>query len=95
MAGMEGFEPSRDGAKTRCLTAWLHPSKRRDVHRPFQSLSRSFRLGPVSEKSENARAAAAHGCGAGTVVKQQFLDVAQAWIAPEHNGLKVVDELDR
>lgn len=27
MAGVEGFEPSHDGIKTRCLTAWLHPSK--------------------------------------------------------------------
>lgn len=26
MAGVEGFEPSHDGIKTRCLTAWLHPS---------------------------------------------------------------------
>ena len=23
MAGLEGFEPSRDGAKIHCLTAWL------------------------------------------------------------------------
>lgn len=26
MAGVAGFEPARDGIKTRCLTAWLHPS---------------------------------------------------------------------
>lgn len=25
MAGMAGFEPTHDGIKTRCLTAWLHP----------------------------------------------------------------------
>lgn len=25
MAGVEGFEPSHGGTKTRCLTAWLHP----------------------------------------------------------------------
>ncbi|CAI27449.1 hypothetical protein EHRUM1_09620 [Ehrlichia ruminantium] len=25
MAGMEGFEPSNDGIKNRCLTTWLHP----------------------------------------------------------------------
>lgn len=24
---MEGFEPSYDGIKTRCLTAWLRPSE--------------------------------------------------------------------
>lgn len=27
MAGAEGFEPSHDGIKTRCLTAWLRPSR--------------------------------------------------------------------
>ena len=26
MAGVGGFEPPRDGIKTRCLTAWLYPS---------------------------------------------------------------------
>lgn len=25
MAGVEGFEPSHDGTRTRCLTTWLHP----------------------------------------------------------------------
>jgi hypothetical protein len=25
MAGVAGFEPTHDGIKTRCLTAWLHP----------------------------------------------------------------------
>ncbi len=25
MAGMAGFEPTNDGVKVRCLTAWLHP----------------------------------------------------------------------
>ena len=25
MAGIEGFEPSNDGVKVRCLTAWLYP----------------------------------------------------------------------
>lgn len=27
MVGVEGFEPSRHGTKTHCLTTWLHPSK--------------------------------------------------------------------
>ena len=27
MAGAAGFEPARDGIKTRCLTAWLRPNK--------------------------------------------------------------------
>ena len=26
MAGMVGFEPTNDGVKVRCLTAWLHPN---------------------------------------------------------------------
>ena len=26
MAGMVGIEPTNDGVKVRCLTAWLHPS---------------------------------------------------------------------
>ena len=26
VAGVEGFEPSHHGIKTRCLTAWLHPN---------------------------------------------------------------------
>ena len=25
LAGVAGFEPTHDGIKTRCLTAWLHP----------------------------------------------------------------------
>jgi hypothetical protein len=25
MAGVAGFEPTNDGIKTRCLTAWLYP----------------------------------------------------------------------
>ena len=27
MAGAGGFEPTHDGIKTRCLTAWLRPNK--------------------------------------------------------------------
>ena len=26
VAGMAGFEPTGDGVKVRCLTAWLHPN---------------------------------------------------------------------
>ena len=26
MAGIAGFEPTSDGVKVRCLTAWLYPS---------------------------------------------------------------------
>ncbi len=26
MAGMAGFEPTHDGVKVRCLTAWRHPN---------------------------------------------------------------------
>ena len=28
MVGMAGFEPTHAGIKTRCLTAWLHPSEK-------------------------------------------------------------------
>ena len=28
MAGVAGFEPAHAGIKTRCLTAWRHPSNR-------------------------------------------------------------------
>ena len=31
MAGVAGFEPTNDGVKVRCLTAWLYPSKREMV----------------------------------------------------------------
>ena len=27
MAGTEGFEPTRGGIKTRCLTTWLRPNR--------------------------------------------------------------------
>lgn len=27
MAGVAGFEPTDDGIKNRCLTAWRHPNK--------------------------------------------------------------------
>ena len=30
MAGMAGFEPANDGVKVRCLTAWLHPNKKKN-----------------------------------------------------------------
>ena len=26
MAGIAGFEPTHDGVKVRCLTAWRHPN---------------------------------------------------------------------
>ena len=26
MAGLAGFEPTHDGVKVRCLTAWLQPN---------------------------------------------------------------------
>jgi len=26
LAGVAGFEPTHDGIKTRCLTAWLYPN---------------------------------------------------------------------
>ena len=29
VAGVAGFEPTRDDAKNRCLTTWLHPKKER------------------------------------------------------------------
>ncbi len=28
MVGTEGFEPTHDGIKTRCLTTWLRPNMR-------------------------------------------------------------------
>ena len=28
MAGLAGFEPTSDGVKVRCLTAWLYPKKK-------------------------------------------------------------------
>ncbi len=28
MAGTEGFEPTDDGIKTRCLTTWLRPNEK-------------------------------------------------------------------
>ena len=27
MAGVAGFEPTNDGVKVRCLTAWLYPNQ--------------------------------------------------------------------
>lgn len=35
VAGVEGFEPPNGGIKTRCLTAWRHPS---DVYRAIAAL---------------------------------------------------------
>src|SRR5690625_6141236 len=40
MAGAEGFEPSHDGIKTRCLTAWLRPSR----FGPLRSEEHTFEL---------------------------------------------------
>src|SRR5690554_3007695 len=31
MAGVPGFEPGNGGIKTRCLTAWLYPSRGTDL----------------------------------------------------------------
>ena len=28
LAGIAGFEPTSDGVKVRCLTAWLYPKKK-------------------------------------------------------------------
>ena len=30
LVGTEGFEPTHDGIKTRCLTTWLRPNNKRD-----------------------------------------------------------------
>jgi hypothetical protein len=44
MAGVAGFEPTHDGVKVRCLTAWLHPNGKDYTTFP-RSLSRVFILG--------------------------------------------------
>src|SRR6187401_725087 len=47
LAGVEGFEPPNGGIKTRCLTAWRHPS-----------VIVSERLRPASPRAARARAGA-------------------------------------
>ena len=37
MAGMAGFEPTDNGVKVRCLTAWRHPNMRRRMKRNHQT----------------------------------------------------------
>ncbi len=39
LIGVEGFEPPIHGTKNRCLTAWLHPSKKPPSYAPFDFLS--------------------------------------------------------
>ena len=39
LAGVEGFEPSHDGIKTRCLTAWLHPNNVNFLSAMFYGIS--------------------------------------------------------
>src|SRR5580658_7688871 len=36
VAGVEGFEPSYDGIKTRCLTTWRHPNDSNQQSVQFQ-----------------------------------------------------------
>ena len=42
MAGVEGFEPSNGGIKSRCLTAWLHPNKLAFIIYPQLNLHISY-----------------------------------------------------
>ena len=39
LAGVEGFEPSHGGIKTRCLTAWLHPNNVNFLSAMFYGMS--------------------------------------------------------
>lgn len=39
MAGMVGFEPTNDGFRVRCLTAWLHPK----INQPYASAASCYR----------------------------------------------------
>ena len=39
MAGVAGFEPTHDGIKTRCLTAWRYPCIVIQVCKIFDALS--------------------------------------------------------
>lgn len=42
LAGADGFEPSHEGVKVPCLTAWLHPYKGKERGSGLYSRSRSF-----------------------------------------------------
>jgi len=45
MAGMAGFEPTHDGIKTRCLTAWRRPNyKMRDLFIDLFSINVKYPL---------------------------------------------------
>jgi hypothetical protein len=66
MAGAAGFEPTHDGIKTRCLTAWLRPCSTcvqplRVVRKERLELSRLAALEPKSSASTNFATSACTG----------------------------------
>ena len=55
MAGVAGLEPTNDGIKTRCLTAWLYPNNiLQMVRKERLELSRREALEPKSSVSTNS-----------------------------------------
>ena len=44
MAGVAGFEPAHDEIKTRCLTAWRHPSEAPFLSKTNCNLKRKFQF---------------------------------------------------
>ena len=88
VAGMEGFEPSNDGVKVRCLTTWLHPSISQHVrvNAPVLSLQHGrrclrFHVGFACKKRHYARTATAHGHGTSSKAQQVRLDFCKLRMA--------------
>jgi hypothetical protein len=50
--GVAGFEPTHDGVKVRCLTAWLHPIGRRGEATQFFGLQSQPLYGQRSDRTE-------------------------------------------
>ena len=42
MAGVAGFEPTHDGIRIRCLTAWRHPNDRAARIKPYGFFAKEF-----------------------------------------------------
>ena len=52
LAGVAGFEPTNDGVRVRCLTAWRHPNMKLSFQTRFSIADKKHKLFPKTKESQ-------------------------------------------
>ena len=52
VAGVAGFEPTNDGVRVRCLTAWRHPNMKLSFQTRFSIADKKHKLFPKTKESQ-------------------------------------------